>query len=152
MGIPFPVKEESMGDHDEGSIAHMSMVQGIIARLETNCFTLKAVVMALAGGLLAFLASLESSDWVYPLAGGVPMVVFWLMDAMYLRMGRAFRALFEEIRLGELKEPFSMDIRPHLRRGQSVIRVALSWSIFWYYASILAAFVGVAVYFFLSNS
>jgi len=42
-----------MDKHDKISIAHMSMIQGIFTRLETNSFTLKALAMTLATAVLA---------------------------------------------------------------------------------------------------
>ncbi len=108
------------------------MAQGIVTRLETNCFTLKAMAMTFAVALLAFLGSIKSPNWVYPLAGCLPVCVFWIMDAQYLRLGRAFRKLFDEIRLHKIEEPFSMKIDPYLKKQQKVIRIAISWSILWY--------------------
>ena len=140
-----------MSNHDEISIAHMSMVQRIVTRLETNCFTLKTIAMTLAVALLAFIGSIKNPNWVYPLAGCLPVGIFWIMDAQYLRLGRAFRKLFYEIRLHKIEEPFSMNIGSYLKKGQSVIRIAISWSILWYYASILLTFLFVSLYFLLSN-
>ena len=67
--------------YNEATIAHMSMIQGVIARLETNCFTLKALAMTLAVAILAFLGSVPKPNWIYPVAGCFPVVVFWVMDA-----------------------------------------------------------------------
>lgn len=136
-----------MTEHNEVSIAHMSMIQGIITRLETNCFTLKAVAMTLAVALLAFVGSIKNPNWVYPLAGCLPVCVFWIMDAQYLRLGRCFRRLFGAVRKHEVNEPFIMDISPYMREERSTMRIAFSWSVFWYYASILTVFLFVTIYF-----
>ena len=140
-----------MSIHGEVSIAHMSMVQGIVTRLETNCFTLKAIAMTLAVALLAFLGSIKNPNWVYPLAGCLPVCVFWIMDAQYQRLGRAFRKLFDEIRLHKIEVPFSMNIDSYLKVGQTILRISVSWSILWYYASILSTFSFISLYFLLSN-
>lgn len=136
-----------MKEHDEISIAHMSMIQGVVTRLETNSFTLKALAMTLAAAVLAFTGSVKDPNWIYPLAGVFPIVVFWIMDARYLRLGRLFRRLFDAVRLGEVSEPFSMDIKPFKAIEQSVLRIAFSWSVCWFYISIIVAFTFVSVYF-----
>lgn len=137
-----------MIEHSEISIAHMSMIQGIITRLETNAFTLKALAMTLATAVLAFSGSVKNPSWVYPLAGCFPVLIFWIMDAKYLRLGRLFRHLFNAVRLGEVIEPFNMNIQPYFDREQSVLRIAFSWSVFWFYFSIIGAFAIVSFYFF----
>ena len=75
-----------MAEHNEKTIAHMNMIQGVITRLETNCFTLKAMAMTMAAALLAFLGSIENPNWVYPAAVCLPVVVFWAMDAVCVLM------------------------------------------------------------------
>ncbi len=137
-----------MDKHDEVSIAHMSMIQGIITRLETNAFTLKAIAMTLATAVLAFSGAVKNPSWVYPLAGCFPVIIFWIMDAKYLRLCRLFRHLFNAVRLGEVNEPFEMNIKPYFDKEQSVLRIVFSWSVFWFYFSIIIAFTIVSCYFF----
>ena len=137
-----------MDKHDKVSIAHMSMIQGVVTRLETNSFTLKALAMTLAAAVLAFSGSVKNPNWVYPLAGCFPVLIFWIMDAKYLRMGRLFRRLFDSVRLGNINEPFSMNIKPYMKEEQSVIRIAFSWSVCWFYLSIIIAFAIVSINFF----
>ncbi len=139
-------------DHNETTIAHMAMIQGVVTRLETNCFTLKALAMTLAVAVLAFLGSVQKPNWVYPLAGCFPVIVFWIMDAQYLRLGRLFRRLYNGVRSGELDEPFSMNFKAYEKDEQSMLRVAFSWSILWFYLSILAAFAVVSVIFFTKGA
>ena len=137
-----------MSDHDEVSIAHMTMIQGIVTRLEANCFTLKALAMTLATAVLAFSGSVDNPNWSYPLAGCLPVAVFWIMDATYLRMGRLFRHLFNAVRVGDVDDLFSMDTSPYGQQEQSVWRIAVSWSVCWFYLSIIVAFGIVSFYFF----
>lgn len=135
-------------DYNETTIAHMAMIQGVVTRLETNCFTLKALAMTLAVAVLAFLGSVQSPNWVYPLAGCFPVIVFWIMDAQYLRLGRLFRHLYNGVRLGEVDDPFSMNFKVYEKREQNTLRIAFSWSILWFYFSILATFAVVSLVFF----
>ena len=132
-----------MSKHDEVSIAHMYMIQDVVTRLETNCFMLKAVCMSLVVALLAFMSSTDNASYYYILFGCVPIVIFWIMDAVYLRMGRMFRKLFNKVRLHQMNDPFSMDISPYKDEVPSLFRTAVSWSIVWYYLSILLVFLFV---------
>ena len=139
-----------MSELDNGVVAHLSMIQGVISRLETNSFTLKALAMTLASAVLAFLGAVKNPNAVFTAAGSLPVIVFWLMDAQYLRLGRIFRRLYNGVRQGEVDEPFSMDFRRYAKYEQSVLRIAFSWSVGWFYGTILAAFLTVS-YFLLSN-
>ena len=136
-----------MNDYNEATIAHMGLIQGVVTRLETNSFTLKALAMTLAVAILAFFGSVEKPNWVYPLAGCLPVIVFWIMDAQYLRLGRLFRRLYNAVRRGEVKEPFSMDFTAYKKDEQSVLRIVVSWSILWFYLSILITFASVSFIF-----
>jgi len=128
-------------------IAHMSMIQDIVTRLETNSFTLKALAMTLAAAVFAFSGSVDNPSWVYPFAGCFPIFVFWIMDAKYLRLGRLFRRLYDAVRKGKVSESFSMNIKPYMDDEQSVLRIAFSWSVCWFYISILSAFGIASIYF-----
>ncbi len=140
-----------MPEHNDKTIAHMNMIQGVITRLESNCFTLKAMAMTMAAALLAFLGAIENPNWIYPSAVCLPVVVFWAMDAQYLRLGRCFRHLFNSVRKQECIDAFSMDISQFKQNEQSVIRIMFSWSVSLFYMSILVAFIFSMVVFLSRN-
>ena len=135
-----------MSEFDDKRIAHLGMIQGVVSRLETNCFTLKALAMTLTAAVLAFLGTIEHPSCIYPLAAIIPLIIFWLMDAQYLRLGRLFRRLFDGVRKGEIQEPFTMCVEPYVKDEQSVLRIAFSWSIFWFYGTLLVAFLGIILF------
>lgn len=135
-----------MSEFDDKRIAHLGMIQDVVSRLETNCFTLKALAMTLTAAVLAFLGTIEYPSCIYPLAAIIPLIIFWLMDAQYLRLGRLFRRLFDGVRKGEIQEPFTMCIEPYVKDEQSVLRIAFSWSIFWFYGTLLVAFLGIILF------
>lgn len=136
-----------MAEHNEQTIAHMNMIQGVVTRLETNCFTLKAMAMTIAAALLAFIGTLENPNWVYPIAAILPIIVFWIMDAQYLRLGRCFRRLFDTVRKHECKEPFSMDISNHIKAEKSVFKIMFTWSAASFYGIILVTFLFITISF-----
>ena len=121
---------------DQDKIAHMEMVQNVITRMASNSFALKAITITLTAGVLAFTGAVTAPSPKILLAALVPIVALWILDAQYLRLERLFRRLYDAIRRGEVTDPFSMNITPYASVEQRVIRIALSWSVAWFYAPI----------------
>ena len=72
------------------------MIQGIINRMAGNSFMLKGWAVTLVAGLYA-LASNDTNK-VYFLVAYVPIIIFWGLDAYYLRQERLFRKLYDKVR------------------------------------------------------
>ena len=80
--------------HDESiRIAHLTMLQGVITRMGANSFTLKALAATFGSAAVAVMATVGTPSPYYAVAAIVPMIIFWLMDAQYLRLERAYRKL-----------------------------------------------------------
>lgn len=90
----------------DGRIKHMDMVQAVVARLGGNGFVIKGWAITVAGAFQGFGITREIG-WL-ALAGVVPTVLFWFLDASFLRSERSFRMLFERVRIGDA-EPFFMN-------------------------------------------
>lgn len=142
--ITILVRGKNMEKND--IVAHLNMIQGVISRLETNSFTLKALAITLASAVLTFIGTLQNPNWVFAVAGYMPILIFWIMDAHYLRLGRMFRELYNAVRLGEVKDPFTMNYWEYGSKAQCTLRIALSWSISWFYFVILLAFAIITLY------
>lgn len=92
------------------TVKHLEMIQGIISRMAQVSFIIKGWTVTLVAGLLAFAANSEC--WYYSLLALLPALVFWGLDAFYLRQERLFRCLYDRVRLGpkDSKVPlYSMD-------------------------------------------
>jgi hypothetical protein len=74
---------------------HLDFVQSAIARMASNSFQMKSWNVALASATIGFAAAKDSHPRAAVLAM-VPSFVFWLLDAYYLQLERAFRKLYEE--------------------------------------------------------
>ncbi len=137
-----------MGDtqvHDESiRIAHLSMLQGVITRMGANSFTLKALAATFGSAAVAVMASVETPSPYYAVAALVPMIIFWLMDAQYLRLERAYRMLYDHVRKGKEIEAYSLKATPFMKNTPSVLRLALSWSVSWFYVAIFLSLGAVA--------
>lgn len=137
----FPDTTGDSQGHDESvRIAHLTMLQGVITRMGANSFTLKALAATFGSAAIAIMASVETPSPFYPIAAMVPMIIFWLMDAQYLRLERGYRNLFDHVRRGEKIDPYSLDASPFMADVVPVLRQALSWSVAWFYIAIFLSF------------
>ena len=90
-------------------IKHLEMIENIIERMAKNSFQLKAWTMTLVvliGGLAA-----NDTERKFIIIAFIPIVVFWLLDAYYLRLERQYRILYKTVsekRDDEIN--FSMDL------------------------------------------
>ena len=141
-----------MGDtqiQDESiRIAHLTMLQGVITRMGANSFTLKALAATFGSAAVAVMATVETPSPYYAVAATVPMIVFWFMDAQYLRLERAYRKLYNHVRKGEEVEAYSLEATPFMKDTASVFRLAFSWSVSWFYVAIFLSLGAVALLFF----
>jgi len=77
--------------------SHLQMIQGVIDRMGQNSFSLKGWATTVATGLFALAAS--GSHPKVALLALPSLLVFWLLDAYYLRLEHLYRALFNQVRL-----------------------------------------------------
>ena len=140
---------DEMVELDDKQIKHLEMVQGVITRMATNSFALKALSVTLTAGVLAFTGALKSPTNVVVLAGLVPVLLFWLLDAQYLRLERLYRYLYDDIRHNDSESPerFSMNVGKYVQQAKPsdrLLRVAFSWSVLGFYGPIVLILLVVA--------
>jgi hypothetical protein len=73
---------------------HIEFVQQVITRMNANSFQLKTWAVTLAAGLFAL--SERSKPW-FALLALIPIVLFWFMDAYYLKMETQYRHLYDHL-------------------------------------------------------
>ena len=121
------------GRVDETKLRHLEAIQAVIARQANNSFALKALTGTITAAVVAYSgATTMPAPWM-PVAGVLPALVFWIMDAKYLQQERQFRELYEAVRLDQIEELFSMNVAEHGGKVDSVVRIAFSWSVIWFY-------------------
>ena len=89
---------------------HLKLIQGVINRMAQVSFILKGWTVTLAIAGLGFAAN-TSNSWLGILTL-FPSLVFWGLDAYYLRQERLFRCLYDKVCLapdGMRIPTFSMD-------------------------------------------
>jgi hypothetical protein len=107
--------------------AHLSMIQGVIGRMGQNAFNAKTwaiTVMAAVFALGPTLGTTTTSTGAVVVA----LLLFWTMDAYFLRQEHLFRRLYMAAVRGEVPA-FSMDTSPHEDDVGGLVRFFVSPSV-----------------------
>lgn len=111
-----------MGNDAETRIAHLQMIQAVITRMAGNSFLVKGWTVTLVAALFALAAVDANRFFVY--VAYLPAVMFWALDAYFLRQERLFRKLYDHVReAGDENVDFSMNTRP--------FNVGTTWRVAW---------------------
>ena len=131
----------------ESKLKHLEMIQAVINRMANNSFLLKGWSVTLISALLALAAA--NSDRRFVFVAILPLLMFWLLDAYFLRQERLFRKLYDHVRtLAESAIDFSMDTAPYVNATASWGRVMVSRTLLIFYGAIA---VGVIIAVLLST-
>jgi hypothetical protein len=125
-------------------IKHLELVQAVVSRMAANSFWLKGWSVTLVAAIVA-LATKDASPRIALLAV-VPVLIFWLLDAYFLRQERLYRKLYDHVRLQRSEEvDFSLDATRFAGQVKGLGGVMFSVTLFWFYAGLLAVGAVVAV-------
>lgn len=94
---------------DDYRLEHLKMIQSVIARMAQNSFLVKGWSVTLVTAVMAL--TLPNSNKGFALLALFPAIVFWGLDAYYLRQERLFRRLYDSVRASaaDPAAAFSMD-------------------------------------------
>ena len=126
---------------------HLEMIQGVINRMAANSFLIKGWTLTIVTALIALDIKGPKGNVV---CGLFPAIVFWCLDAYYLRQERLFRKLHEAI-VTDVKDNttrvplFDMRTRTVESDVQPVWRVMFSGSMLMFYLVIVFVILGVMV-------
>jgi hypothetical protein len=93
-------------EFDPNRIKHLEMIQAVIARLGTDSFLVKGWAVTVTGAFLGF--AIDGEKWELAIAAFIPAILFWGLDAYFLRAERLFRALHTAVRTEASNDPFFM--------------------------------------------
>ena len=128
----------------ENKLAHLQMLQSIIARMASNSFSLKGWSVVLVSALFALGAADANIRFVY--LAYFPAVAFWLLDGYFLRQERLFRKLYDRVRTMESsKIDFSMDTSVVMAQVSSWIAVCVSNKLLIFHGTVIGAIVLITV-------
>jgi hypothetical protein len=110
---------------------HLEFIQSAISRMAGNSFQMKSWNVALATAAIGFAAAKDSHPKAAMLAL-IPSFVFWVLDAYYLLLERAFRNLYKDAVCGtaaaysmKIKKTLWMAIVAFIRPSVSLIHGAM---------------------------
>jgi hypothetical protein len=115
-------------------VKHLEMVQAIIGRMSNQGATLKNYCLTVTTAVCGFAISL-GRPWVASLSL-LPIVIFCLLDAQYLRLEKQFRSLFDLIRSEDWKTIPTFEINRERAPEVPFGNVVRSWSILSFYGSL----------------
>ena len=123
---------------------HLSFIQGVITRMNTNSFSMKGWMVAIVSALCAVYASNSTADaaYVYIIAAIIAAILFCFLDAYYLKMEKEYRKLYSKV----LKSPEETDFNMKLGEEEKVCfsQAIMSASV-WPLYSVVAVLLGVAL-------
>jgi hypothetical protein len=112
---------------------HLELVSAIVGRMAGASAAAKGWSITLAGA--AFGVALVRDKWYLIVLGIVALVLFSILDGLYLHNEKRFRDLYDAIAIDNAVQPFSMktdglDVRP---KNKSFV----SWSVLGFYAPLI---------------
>jgi hypothetical protein len=113
---------------DDAKIAHLTMLQEVIGRMASNSLALKSLAATVSAAIVALAATQSEQGGdssTVALVTLLPLAIFWILDAYYLRIEKAYRELFDAVRRGEGVEPFAMDYRPYKAGLMETLRTGI---------------------------
>ncbi len=115
-------------------IEEIKIIQDIIKRLAFNSFMIKGWAIT-----LVVVTLLLKGDKYQVLISFIPLIVFWFLDAYFLRQERMYRKLYNWVISNRLKTDehlFDMNAYRFKDAVQSSFRIMFSITLRWFYGSI----------------
>jgi hypothetical protein len=128
------LKMEIKKDIRDFMIKELEMIQGIINRMANNSFLIKGGIIVLVVALL-----LKGNKY-HTLIAFIPILVFWFLDAYFLRLERLYRRLYNWVKDNRLKTQdflFDLNYKRFEKEEQSILRIMFSMTLVLFYGSIL---------------
>ncbi len=124
----------------EHRLKHLEFIQGVVNRLSTNSFLLKGWSVVIVSALFALSAKDANPQFV--LLAYVPALAFWGLDGYFLATEKAYRELYDAVRLtNENDIDFSMNIDDVSDGAKGWFRAIVSKTILPFHAPISLAII-----------
>lgn len=128
----------------DNKIRHLELIQAAINRMAGNSFLIKGWCITLVSALLGLVA--KDNDKKFIVVVFFPALMFWLLDAYFLRQERLFRQKYKEItKSTDEFSDFSMDVSTIERQVDSWVRVAFSKTLFLFYGSMFSSILIISI-------
>lgn len=117
-------------------VEHLNMIESVITRMANNSLQIKCWCLAIVSAAIVLSRSIIIAACV------MPVILFCYLDVNYLSLEKAYRNLYDEVRMKEESEiDFSMKYRPVPKMVSF-----RSWSIWSFYSLMALMLIGVALY------
>ena len=128
-------------------LQHLSFIQGVINRMNSNSFSMKGWMVAIVSALCAVYASNSKADasYVYIIAAIIADILFCFLDAYYLKMEKEYRNLYNKVLETPNGTDFNMDTSEHRVCLWKAIKSPSVWILY----TVVALLLGIALYFVL---
>jgi len=123
---------ENKNNLKEYMLKEIDIIQDIIKRMAFNSFMIKGWAITLVVVTLLLKGTEKYQVWI----AFIPLVVFWLLDAYFLRHERMYRKLYKWVINNRLKTEeylFDMNARRFENEVQSIPRIMFSITLGWFY-------------------
>lgn len=114
---------------------YLGFIQNVIDRLANNSASLKQWLAAIIALLLTW--AVKESDECILIVGVFVSIAFWIMDAQYLRIERAYRVLYRKAVSGETAL-YDLNWQRHGKGARAYLCAFCSWSTCYYIVIIIA--------------
>ena len=121
-------------------VKHLELVQAVVARMASQGATLKNYCLTLTTAVAGFGITLQRPLVV--LLSLLPITIFAVLDAQYLRLERHFRKQFDNVRGGDWSVRPDFEITTKGLEGGRIDALT-SWSIISFYGPLAVAVVAV---------
>jgi len=119
----------------EYMLKEIDIIQDIIKRMAFNSFMIKGWTITLVVMTLLLKGTEKYQVWI----AFIPLLVFWFLDAYFLRQERMYRILYDWVINNRLKtEEYLFDMKTcrFENEVQSIPRIMFSITLGWFYSSI----------------
>jgi hypothetical protein len=127
---------------------HLEFIQNVVERHARSSFLLKGWSVTLVAAV--FLLAVRGADpQLAMLAGLLPALIFWGLDAYYLRQERKYRALYDHVRRGgtATDDRFTLDAGPFSHAVPGWSRTLMAPPLAWFYVAVLIVVLGALAFF-----
>ena len=115
-------------------IKEIEIIQEIINRMARNSFLIKGWTIT-----LVVVTLLLKGNKYHTFIAFIPILVFWFLDAYFLRLERLYRRLYNWVKDNRLKTKdflFDLNYKRFEKEEQSVLRIMFSITLGLFYGSI----------------
>lgn len=118
----------------EEKIKHLEIIQSVINRLANNSFLIKGWMITVS--LADFTLFINQKETPLLVIISFIVILFWVLDAYYLRQERLFRKLYSNCVRENNVEPFDMDVSKYNKEVDPLAGTMFSYPTLLFYISI----------------